>query len=116
MVVSSRRSAELGNYSQLKDILTEIQEMRRTTDPGSFSGSFKGLLLYAENGKKIQGYTARIGWAMNVFQVESQISNSVRLLQVADDTWRYGAMVQETHSAVIGLCDNLAGVATSSVL
>ncbi|KAG9027468.1 hypothetical protein FRB95_007738, partial [Tulasnella sp. JGI-2019a] len=96
--------------SQLKGILAEVEEMRRATDPRSFSGSFKGLLLYVENGKKIQGYVTGISWAMDVFQVESQISNSVRLLQMADDTRRCGAIVQETHTEVVALRGDLVGM------
>ncbi|KAG8992658.1 hypothetical protein FRB94_011408 [Tulasnella sp. JGI-2019a] len=102
--------------SQLQDILTEVKEMRRTTDPQSFKGFITGVLLYPENGKRINEFMTNINWAMSVFQVESQINNSVRILKLADDTQRYGEIVQETQMELKALRGDLVGMATATAL
>ncbi|KAG8884474.1 hypothetical protein FRB98_002373 [Tulasnella sp. 332] len=80
--------------TQLDDILAEIREMRLGTDPHTFKGLFKGILLYGDNGGKIRECTARIDWAMNV---EGRIGDSLRLLDVAEDTRHIRAVVQGDH-------------------
>ncbi|KAG8884592.1 hypothetical protein FRB97_003889 [Tulasnella sp. 331] len=105
--------------SELDEISVEIEAMRVSTDTHTFKGFFKGIVLYSDNGGKIRGYTTRIGWAMNVFQVESRIGDSLRLLEVAEDTRHVRVVVddvhvitQETHQHIAAIRGDIASIAT----
>ncbi|KAG8857183.1 hypothetical protein FRB96_005857 [Tulasnella sp. 330] len=80
--------------SQLDEILVEIREIRVSTDPHTFKGFCKGVLLYGDNGGKIREYTTRIGWAMNV---EGRIGDSLRLLEVVEDSRHVRGVVDDMH-------------------
>ncbi|KAG8876040.1 hypothetical protein FRB97_004506 [Tulasnella sp. 331] len=89
--------------TQLDDILVEIREMRRAIDPHTLKGFFRGILLYGDNSGKIRECTTRIDWAMNVFQVEGRVGDSLRLLDVHD-------IAQDIHQHVVAMHDKITNI------
>ncbi|KAG8857450.1 hypothetical protein FRB96_005749 [Tulasnella sp. 330] len=93
---------------QLDEILIGISKMRLATDPRGVKGFFTGILLHGDNGSKIREYTNSIDWAMNV---EGRIGDSLRLLEVAEDTRQVRVVVQDTHKEVVAIRREIADMA-----
>ncbi|KAG8874716.1 hypothetical protein FRB97_005690 [Tulasnella sp. 331] len=70
---------------QLKKILVELEELRSSSDLRTIKGFFGAILLYSDHSKKIQGYSLRINWAMQVFQVERRIKEALLFQDMRED-------------------------------
>ncbi|KAG8840240.1 hypothetical protein FRB96_009491, partial [Tulasnella sp. 330] len=89
--------------TDLDEIRGGLVELLEGTDPRRFGSSMRGIFLYVENGKKIKGYSSQLSWAMDVFQVEGNANNAIRLWQIADDTTEVRVLVREMHAIVMAI-------------
>ncbi|KAG8980233.1 hypothetical protein FRB93_009321 [Tulasnella sp. JGI-2019a] len=84
--------------------------MRATTDPRTTWGLIKGGLLYFENGQKIRGYTTRINWAMDIFQVEGRIQDAIQLRDIRAEVSDVRADVRDMHVDVSDMHADVKGI------
>ncbi|KAG8996482.1 hypothetical protein FRB94_008241, partial [Tulasnella sp. JGI-2019a] len=85
--------------SNLDAILDGVKQMQESINPRTFGSYVKGGLLYVKNGQKIKGYTADIGWAMDVFQAESRIRDAVHIRGIGANTRDILKAVENTKPA-----------------
>ncbi|KAG8878821.1 hypothetical protein FRB97_002189 [Tulasnella sp. 331] len=103
----------------LRAIEIDMQRIKKRTDTSHISSIFKATLKYGDNAALITKCVGRLDWAMQLFQVEARIQDSVRLAQVATTVEEVRVGVQsvqmDARSTRIGVQQVQEGVRDISV-
>ncbi|KAG8884981.1 hypothetical protein FRB98_002069 [Tulasnella sp. 332] len=86
-----------------KDLLaigSDVQRVKKRVDISRISSIIKAAVRYGDNAGLIASCTSRLDWAMQVFEVESHIQNSLRIAQMADKLEHVQADVQDIKAIV----------------